>query len=74
MTKSRSEPVESRPTAGQRRKSSSGSTSREIKSFTGMTEGGANRIARFYQQMGKRVLSRPEYNPETTLWEFEVEW
>jgi len=39
-----------------------------------MTEGGANRIARFYQQMGKRVLARPEYNPETTLWEFEVEW
>lgn len=74
MTRLRKEPAESRPTAGQRQKSSSGSTSREIKSFSGMTEGGANRVARFYQQMGKRVLSRPEYNPETTLWEFKVEW
>jgi hypothetical protein len=32
-------------------------------------------MAIFYQKkMGKRVLTRPEYNPETTLWEFNLEW
>lgn len=45
-----------------------------IKTFSAFTEHGAVKLALFYQSIGKRVLTRPVYNDQTTLWQFVVEW
>lgn len=46
----------------------------DIKTFSAFTEHGAVKLALIYQSLGKKVLTRPEYNPQTTLWQFDVLW
>jgi len=47
---------------------------RDIRTFTSFTQNGAARIALFYKSIGKKIVSNPEYNAETTLWHFDVHW
>ena len=49
-------------------------TKKDIRGFSAFTEGGAVKLALFYQSLGKKILTRPAYNDQTTLWHFDVEW
>ena len=49
-------------------------TKKDIRGFSAFTEGGAVKLALFYQSLGKKVLTRPAYNDQTTLWHFDVLW
>lgn len=45
-----------------------------VKTFSAFTQGGAVKLALFYKSIGKKVLSNPVYNADTTLWQFDVLW
>ena len=47
---------------------------KDVRTFSAFTQHGARNLALFYKTMGKKILSNPEYNEETTLWEFDVHW
>ena len=47
---------------------------KDVRTFRAFTEHGAIKLALFYRSIGKKILTRPEYNAETTLWHFDVDW
>lgn len=47
---------------------------KDVKTFSAFTQGGATRLALFYKSIGKKIMTNPTYNDETTLWQIDVHW
>ena len=47
---------------------------KQIYQFSAFTQGGATKLALFYKSIGKKLLTNPTLNPQTSLWEITVQW
>lgn len=47
---------------------------KDVRTFSAFTQHGARNLALFYKSLGKKILSNPEYNKETTLWQVNIHW
>ena len=43
-----------------------------IYQFSAFTQGGATKLALFYKSIGKKLLTNPTLNPQTSLWEITL--
>ena len=60
-------------TVNPRKQKNGGTTIPTVKTYSAFTQGGAVRLGLFYKSIGKKILTNPTYNKDTTLWEIGVQ-